>query len=403
MEGALKNRRVVVAVGGGIAAYKAVELVRALQRDGAQVRVAMTPAATSFVGPLTLEALTRHAVLTQVLGLADDSSIEHVEWGHWAELLVVAPATADLLARMAAGMANDAVTAMALCVRGARVLCPAMEPGMWDHPATRRNLATLEAHGARVVPPDAGPLASGRSGVGRLATTDAMVAACRAALRPQDLAGRHVLVTAGPTREHLDPVRFLSNPSTGKMGLALAAAALERGATVTVVHGPIPRPPPPGCTAVPVTSALQMLDALQNLLPHADVLLMAAAVGDWRAAEISPHKVKKGGDTQTITLVANPDLLLSTRMVNPRCVRVGFAAETQDVLKHAREKLVRKGLALLVANNVSQPDAGFQADTNRVVILDPHGGEQSVPLMSKEEVAHAIVDRVVPLLAAQGG
>ena len=397
MPGALVETQVVVALGGGIAAYKGVEVVRELQRAGARVRAAMTPAATHFVGTLTLEALTRHPVMTDVLSLAEDRSIDHVEWGHACQLLVVAPATADLLAKLAAGMAHDAVTALALSTTAPVLVCPAMEPNMWAHPATQHNVKTLVGRGVRLVAPQLGALASGRHGVGRLAEVADIVAAARGCLQPQDLTDRHVVVTAGPTREHLDPVRFLSNPSTGRMGVALAQAAGARGARVTLVHGPLAVATPPGVNAVGVTTALQMLDALNTAMKDADVLLMSAAVSDWRAAEVAQHKVKKGAAQQNLTLVANPDLLVETQGVRPGCIRVGFAAETQDVVAHAKEKLVRKGLHMVVANDVSQPDAGFAAANNRVVLVTA-SGHTALPLMDKLDVAHAVLGQVVALL-----
>jgi phosphopantothenoylcysteine decarboxylase/phosphopantothenate--cysteine ligase len=395
MTGALAGRRIVLGVGGSIAAYKSVEILRALQQEGANVRVAMTAAATQFVTPLAFEALTRHAVMTDVMSLGHDRTIDHVEWGHWCELLLVAPATANVLAQLAAGTSQDALTALALCLRERRmVLCPAMEPHMWLHPLTRRNLHTLtDLVNAQVVEPEDGPLASGRSGVGRLASLDRVVAAAGKALQPQDYAGIRVLVTAGPTREPLDPVRFITNGSSGRMGVALVEAARARGAAVVLVHGPLQVPQPFGVRLRPVTTAQEMLAALEEELPHADVLIMSAAVSDWRPKHVAGHKVKKGAAEQALTLVANPDLLLATRHVNARCVRVGFAAETQDLQRNAREKLVRKGLQLVVANDVSAPGSGFGTDTNRVLLLDADG-EVELPLMSKARVADAILSRV---------
>jgi phosphopantothenoylcysteine decarboxylase/phosphopantothenate--cysteine ligase len=389
----LEGRKIVVGVAGGIAAYKAVELVRMLQGGGATVRVALTPAATSFVPPLTFQALTRHPVLVDVLSLAPDCSMDHIEWGYWADALVLAPATADLMSRLAAGRANDAVTTLGLTCRGPVVLAPAMEPRMWSHPATQHNVETLKARGAHVVAPGEGRLASGRSGVGRLADLERVVDAVRALLGPRDLCGRRVLCTAGPTHEPIDPVRFITNRSSGKMGLALAGAARDRGAAVTLVHGPVTAPLPAGVHLVGVTTAQEMLAALVALLPGADLLLMAAAVSDWRPENPSPEKRKKGGTSESLALVPNPDLLVATRDVNPRCVRVGFAAETSNVRAHAREKLARKGLAMIVANDVTEPGAGFGVDTNRVVCIT-RDKEEELPLMRKEEVAHAILDRV---------
>lgn len=396
MAGRLDGVRVVVGVGGGIAAYKAVELVRALQTEGAAVRVAMTPAAQKFVGPLTFEALTRHNVMTDVMALAADKSIEHVEWGHWAQVLVVAPATADVLARMAAGLAHDPVGCLFVCTAARTVVAPAMEPLMWQHPITQKNLATLVAtQRVTVVPPEDGPLASGRSGVGRLAAPQAIVDAVAQGTRPRDLGGVEVLVTAGPTQEPLDPVRFISNRSSGKMGVALAQAALSRGANVTLVYGPLQVDIPAGVQPVPVTTALDMMAALQTHLPRAQLLLMAAAVSDFRPQKVASQKIKKGLDKESLALVANPDLLQTTRDLNPSCVRVGFAAETQHVERNAAEKLKRKGLRLIVANDVSQNDAGFQVDTNRITLLDGKTVER-LPLQSKLDAAHAVLDRVLP-------
>jgi len=402
----LQGRRIGLGVGGGIAAYKAAELVRALQRSGAQVRVGMTPAATGFVGPLTFQALSGHAVLTDVLDASQEAAFGHIEFARWAELFVVAPATADLLARIVAGMANDALAATLLAYRGTVLLAPAMNTAMWEHPATQRNLAVLAKDARyRFVGPGAGLLACGEVGSGRLSEPEQIADAAAELLGEGPLAGTRVLVTAGPTREFLDPVRFISNPSTGKMGLAVARAARARGARVTVVLGPVSGIDRTGLEVVDVVSAEDMRDAVLARLEHADVLVATAAVVDWRPAHRTEQKRKKDGPgaDAPLELLRTPDVLAlaaeRVRGLARRPLLVGFAAETENVVENATAKLLRKGLDLIVANDVTREGAGFGSDTNSVVIVDRAGGRLELS-GTKDAVAAGLWDRIQGLRGA---
>lgn len=392
---ALQGRRVAVGVGGGIAAYKACELVRELQRAGAQVRVAMTEAAQQFVTPLTFQALSGAGVLTDYFDPAQEAGFGHLDFARWAELYIVAPATADLIARMRAGMGGDAVTTSLLAFRGPVLLAPAMNVAMWENRLTQENLAALLSERRfSAVGPGSGELACGDVGAGRLAEVVQIVAAAAQRLGGGPLAGKRVLITAGPTREHLDPVRFLSNPSTGKMGMALAHAARELGAQVTVVLGPVGAVERSGLEVVDVVSAEDMAREVLGRVEGVDLFLASAAVSDWRPAQVAPQKVKKGESPEQVQLVRTPDVLAeASRRVAGRERRpllVGFAAETEKVLEHAREKLERKGLDVIVANDVTAPGAGFGVDTNRVTVLFRDGREQALE-GTKREVARAIL------------
>ena len=399
----LHGRRIALGVGGGIAAYKAAEVVRELQRAGAEVRVAMTPAATAFVTPLTFQALSGHPVLHDVLDPAQDAAFGHIDLARWAELFLVAPATADLLARIVSGMGNDAVASTLLAYRGTVLLAPAMNTAMWEQSSTQRNLAVLAADTRyRFVGPGAGLLACGEVGQGRLSEPEQIVDAAAQLFAEGPLAGKHVLVTAGPTREFLDPVRFLSNPSTGKMGLAIARAARARGARVTVVLGPVASVDRTGLEVVDVVSAEDMRDAVLARLDQVDVLVATAAVSDWKPAERAGQKRKKtdAGADQPLALARTPDVLAlaseRTRSLAKRPVLVGFAAETENLIENATAKLLRKGLDLVVANDVSRPDAGFATETNTVVVVDRTGGRVELS-GSKDLVAAGIWDRIAAL------
>jgi phosphopantothenoylcysteine decarboxylase / phosphopantothenate---cysteine ligase len=445
--GRLEGRLVALGVTGSIAAYKAVELLRLLRAEGADVVAMLTPAATAFVGPLTFQALSRHAVETDVLALLPDGRIGHIVVADSADAIVVAPATAHWLGAMANGLSGDVVTATVLASSAPVVVAPAMDGDMWTHPATRANVARLrDAFGYTIVDPEAGELASGQSGMGRLAglstIVDAVIAAIgsrpvRAAdearppivepVREADLAGRHLVVSAGGTRESIDPVRFIGNRSTGKMGVAVAEAALARGARVTLVAANLDVAPPADATVVDVESAAQMRTALHKLT-HADdgsagfdALVMAAAVSDFRPATTADTKLERGG-TLTLELEATPDVLAQIARIargtdregattyeplTPRPFLVGFAAETGS-LDRAADKVRRKGIDLLVANDVAEPGSGFGTDTNRVTLLDAAGGRTDLPLLSKRAVADEILDRVARALddrdaAAQTG
>ena len=392
--GYLKGRRIALGVGGGIAAYKACDLVRELRRAGAEVRVALTPGAQQFVTALTFQSLSGHPVLTDIFDPGQDSAFGHLHLSRWADAFVIAPATADLLARIRGGLANDAVTTPLLAFRGPVLLAPAMNTAMWDNARTQENLAVLLAEKrVRTVGPEPGLLADGDVGQGRLASLDALVDAVAALREVGPLYGKKVLVTAGPTREHLDPVRFLSNPSTGKMGLAMAHEARALGAEVTVVLGPVASAERDGLEVVDVVSADQMAEAVRARSAGADVLVAAAAVSDWKPEAALPQKKKKGPGPESVVLVRTPDVLAETaaavRAAGTRTVLVGFAAETEDVLANAKEKLQRKQLDFIVANDVREPGAGFAADTNRVVVLGARG--QQVELGgTKRDVARGI-------------
>ena len=394
------GRTVVLGVGGGIAAYKACELARLFVKGGAQVRVAMTAAATRFVGPLTFQALTGAPVLTDLLDPGADRSYGHLQLARAADLLVVAPATADLIARLRAGMGDDAVTTTALACEGPYLLAPAMNTRMWQNPAVRENVAALARRGWEVVGPASGELADGDVGEGRLADPADIADAAARLLGGRDLVGRRVLVTAGPTREPLDPVRFISNPSTGKMGFAVARVAARRGAEVVLVTGPVELPDPAGVRTVRVVTAEEMANAVEEESRDIDLYVGAAAVSDFKPRTATPTKRKKTDEDEDITLTRTPDILaaLGKRFAGKdgAPILVGFAAETESLLQNARKKLAAKRCDLVVANKVGRPGAGFASDRNRVTLVGP--GERANIEGTKEQVADAILDWVVPVL-----
>jgi phosphopantothenoylcysteine decarboxylase / phosphopantothenate---cysteine ligase len=390
----LEGRTVVVGVTGGIACYKACEVVRLLVAAGAEVRVVMTAAAREFVTPLTLQTLSGHPVATDTFSLTQESEIGHIRLADSAEVIVIAPATANALAKLAAGIADDLLTTVMLATRAPVVLAPAMNVHMWEHPAVQENLARLVARGARVVGPAHGSLACGYEGAGRLADPAEIVEAVAAALAPQDLAGERILVSAGPTEEPVDPVRYVSNRSSGKMGYAIARVARRRGAEVTLVSGPTSLASPPGVSVVAVKTAHEMARAVNDAYGLATVVVMSAAVADYRPRRPSPRKLKKSAASLVLELERNPDILAGLAARKGRRLLVGFAAETHDVVAEARRKLRAKRLDLLVANDVTAPGAGFGTDTNRVRLLDAGGLEEELPLLSKEEVAERILDWV---------
>jgi len=394
------GRTIVLGVGGGIAAYKVCELARLFVKGGGQVRVAMTPAATRFVGPLTFQALTGAPVLVDLLDPAEDRTYGHLALARAADLLVVAPATADLLARLRAGMADDAVTTTALACEGPFLLAPAMNTRMWQSQAVRENVRELSRRGWHVVGPAAGELADGDVGEGRLAEPAEIAAAAARLLGARDLVGRRVVVTAGPTREPLDPVRFISNPSTGKMGYAVARVAARRGAEVVLVSGPVDLPDPAGVRTVRVVTAEEMARAVDAVAGDLDVFVGAAAVSDFRPRSPAPTKKKKSDEDEQVVLTRTPDILagLGKRFdgKSGAPILVGFAAETEALLANARKKLASKRCDLVVANKVGKPGAGFASERNRVTLVGP--GERANIEGTKEEVAEAILDWVVPVL-----
>ncbi len=403
--GVLDKRTVALGVGAGIAAYRACELARLLMKRGARVQVAMTRNAVQFVTPLTFQALTGNPVLTDLFDPRQDATFGHLALARSAELFVVAPATADLLARIRAGMADDPVTTSLLASQCPVLLAPAMNTRMWENPITSQNLAALLADPRYAqVGPGVGVLADGDVGAGRLAEPLEVVDACEALLTPKDLAGWKVVVTAGPTREHLDPVRFISNPSTGKMGYAVARAALHRGAKVTLVTGPTELAPPAGAQVVRVTSAEEMCQASMAALPGTRLFVAVAAVADQRPKTRAEQKVKKKEGEESLALVRTPDVLAtaSAAAQGPdRPIFVGFAAETEKLPENARQKLAAKRLDLIAANDLGEPGAGFGADTNRLTLFDRNGGSEQIGPMGKLEAAHALLERAVRLASAR--
>lgn len=396
----LTGKQIVLGVTGSIAAYKAVLLLRELTSRGAEVTVVMSANAEHFVGALTFRTLSGRPVLSSLFDPQSEEAVEHVALAERADVFVVAPATANLLAKAAHGIADDFLTTLLLATRCPVLMAPAMDGGMWDHAAVQANVATLRERGVTVLEPEAGALASGLSGRGRLPEVPTLVEAVERALTPQrDLAGERLLVTSGPTREPIDPVRYLSNRSSGKMGHAVAAAALRRGAEVVLISGPTTLQPPPGAVYVPVQTAEEMREAALQHLASATVVIKAAAVADYRVERPSATKIKSGGKDEglTLDLVANPDILKELAQRKGGAFLVGFAAETNDVRAHAADKLRAKGVDLLVVNDVSQQGIGFDAEDNQVLLLDRWGGALELPRMSKLEVAYAILDRVLAL------
>lgn len=391
----LQGKRIVIGIGGGIAAFKAVELVRELTRGGAEVRVVMTKAATQFVGPVTFSGLTGKPAVTD-LWAADYAGEVHVELGAWADAIVVAPATMNLMARAASGQADDVVLATLACAQCPILMAPAMHHTMWRHPATQHNAELLLGRGVVVVGPNVGELASGEVGDGRMAEPSDIAQRVETAVGHQrDLDGVSLLVSAGPTHEDLDPVRFLGNRSSGKMGYAVAERALERGASVTLVTGPVSLTPPTGAHVVPVRSALEMYEAIIGLQAETDVIVMAAAVADYRPAHLELHKIKKAEELR-LDLIRNPDILaeLGTNRIGARPILVGFAVETEELERRGRQKLNDKGADLIVANEAS---IGFAGDTNRAILVDAQSSA-ALPEMTKRELADRIIDRIITLL-----
>ncbi|HET6228548.1 MAG TPA: bifunctional phosphopantothenoylcysteine decarboxylase/phosphopantothenate--cysteine ligase CoaBC [Longimicrobiaceae bacterium] len=395
-----EGRRVVLGVTGGIAAYKAVAVARELALAGAAVEAVLTAGALEFVRPLTFEALTGRAAHTSLY--PPGQPLTHIHLARDADAVVVAPATANFIARAAAGMADDLLTAVLLATDAPVVVCPAMNDRMYRHPQTQANLRRLAEIGYRIAGPAVGPLAWGEGeGPGRMIEPDEVVAHAGRALEPAGaLGGRRVVVTAGPTREAIDPVRFIGNRSSGRMGYEIAAAAWRRGASVLLVTGPSPLAPPPGVEVERVETAEEMRNAVASALPSADVLVMSAAVADFRPADPAERKIKKeDGEIPTIRLEATADVLKATREARPpACVVVGFALETNDAVSNGRRKLEAKGLDLLVVNDATEPGAGFEVATNRVVLLQPGRDDEALPLLHKAEVADRILDRVETLV-----
>jgi len=399
---ALRGRFIVLAVTGSIAAYKSVELARRLTQAGATVQVVMSRSATEFVRPLTFQALTYRPVEVEMFRIQDERAAGHVAMGRQADVVVIAPATAHVLARLASGFSDDLIATTVLATGAPIVLAPAMETHMWQNAATQANVATLRARGARIVEPESGPLASGDVGPGRLASLERIEATIAEVLSiTLSLAGRRVIVTAGPTLEPIDPVRFVSNRSSGKMGYAIAAAAVAAGAEVFLVSGPTALRAPAGAQLVPIETAEQLRDAVLGLLPNADAVVMAAAVADYRPIETREHKIKKrdAGKELDLRMTENPDILkaiVAARRAG--AIVVGFKAETGDATAEAARMLREKKLDLVVANDVSDPGSAFGSDTDRVTFVSADGAE-ALPLLAKTEVARRLVAKLAERLS----
>lgn len=391
----LKDKRILVCVSAGIAAYKAVELVRLLQKEGADVWVSMTQGAKEFVGEMTFAAITGHSVLSNLFEEGKGSSIGHIEMAEKADLAVVAPATANIIGKIAGGLADDAVTTTLLAVTTPKILCPAMNTAMYENRAVQRNLDTLEGDGWHIVEPGVGEMACGTTGPGRLAEPATIVDRIKAALVPKDLLGKNLVISAGPTREAIDPVRYISNRSSGKMGYEVARAAEYRGANVTLVSGPVSLETPHGVEKISVTSVDEMADAIFSRMEEADAIIKVAAVADYRPKTRAEHKIKKKSDEMSIDLDKNIDILRELGRRKTRQVLVGFAAETQDLAANAKKKIEAKNLDMIVGNLVGDPSSGFGTDTNIVTFFHPDGSNEPFESMGKDDVAHKLLDRVV--------
>ena len=399
MSSEMKKPCVVLGVTGGIAVYKACELLRLLQKRGIDVFVVMTQNACRFVAPLTFETLSGHPVAVDTFDRPQTWEVEHIALAKRADLFLIAPATANIMGKMACGIADDMLSTTVMATRAPVLVAPAMNTGMWENAAVQQNIKTLRARGVEIVAPVSGHLACGDNGAGKLEDV-AVIAerACELLFAKKDMEGLRVMVTAGPSREALDPVRYISNHSTGKMGYAIAQAAQKRGAEVTLLSGPVAIEAPQGVKLVPFTTTQELLDRASELAREQDLLIQAAAPADYRAKEVAPQKIKKqGGEPMTFTLVENPDVAATLgKAKRSGQVFVGFAAETNDVLAHARDKLARKNLDMIVANDVTRPGAGFDVDTNIVTFITKDG-QEALPMMSKAEVAQRILDRALAL------
>ncbi len=393
----VRDKSIVLAVTGSIAAYKAVELASQLTQEGSKVDVVMTKAAQEFVTPLTFRTITQRPVVTEMFDPVSEFSIEHVALAERAELVVIAPATANVIAKLAGGIADDILGCTVLATKAPIIVAPAMNVNMYQNQITQENIAKLKGRGFTFVGPGYGRLATGEIGLGRFADIGQIMGTIRQVLgREGDLAGRHIVVSAGGTQEPIDPVRHIGNLSSGKMGYAIAEAARDRGASVVLVSAPTALAPPAGVEVIQVQTALQMRDAVIKASAKADALLMAAAVSDYRPKTTAKKKIKKAVEALSLELVRNPDIISEAK---GDFIRVGFAAESENVAQNAKEKLEQKKLDLIVANDITASDSGFGADTNRVIIIDRQGKVKRLPLLSKLEVAHKVLDKVVELLS----
>ncbi len=392
----IANKTVVLGITGSIAAYKAADIASKLTQAGAKVEVIMTESATRFIAPLTLRNITGRPVVTDMFDLTSEYSVEHVALAEAADAVVIAPATANIIARLAAGIADDMLACTVLATEAPVIIAPAMNGNMFQNPITQENLAKLKARGFTFVDPACGRLASGKIGLGRLAEVEGIIATIKRAIgRSGDLAGKRIVVTAGGTQEPIDPVRHIGNRSSGKMGYALAEAARDRGAEISLITAPVSLAEPAGMAVTRVTTTAQMKEAVAKAVTEADALIMAAAVADYQPKTTAKAKIKKEASTLTLKLVRTPDILGE---VKGNFLRVGFAAESEDMVANARQKLQRKKLDLIVANDITDTESGFDVDTNKVTIIDKQGKTDSLPLLTKREVADKILDRVAKLL-----
>jgi phosphopantothenoylcysteine decarboxylase/phosphopantothenate--cysteine ligase len=393
----LSNKTIVLGITGGIAAYKAAEIASQLTQAGAKVNVIMTKEAIQFISPVTFRAITGRSVVTEMFDLASEFSIEHVSLAEAADIVVIAPATANIIAKLAAGIADDMLCCTVLATKAPVLIAPAMETNMYTNPVTQDNLSKLKARDFVIIAPATGWLASGKEGLGRLADINDIIGnICQVLGKGGDLAGKHIVVTAGGTQEPIDPVRYISNRSSGKMGYALAEAARDRGAKVTLITAPTSLPESIGVDVIQVGTAKEMRQAVENVTRLADALIMAAAVADYRPVKAAKDKIKKRKAGLTLELECTPDILGT---VKGNFIKVGFAAESSNLVANAREKLKQKGLALIVANDITASGSGFGTDTNRVTVIDRKGKIESLPLLAKREVADKVLDRVAALLA----
>lgn len=391
----LKDKTIILGVCGGIAVYKSVELLRLLVKSGAKVHVIMTKSAGEFVTPLTFQTLSGHSVHSELFDLLQEMEIGHISLADRADLFIVAPATANLVGKLASGIADDLLTTTLMATKAPVLLVPAMNVNMYENPIYQRNEEILRGAGYQLLEPDCGYLACGWDGKGKMPAPAAIVEHALALLAPKDLTGETIMVTAGPTREAIDPVRYISNHSSGKMGYAIAKAAYQRGARVILISGPVAISAPLGVKVVNVLTATEMRQAVFEHLPETTIVIKAAAVADYRPAEESAIKIKKEGcDTMTLSLIKNPDILAEIGAHKGERLVVGFAAETTDLLENARKKLFAKNLNMIVANDVSEVGAGFDVETNRVRFLLPDGEVETLPLLDKSEVAQRLLDRI---------
>ena len=396
----LNNRHIVLGITGGIAAYKAAELVRRLKERGALVHVVMTDAAREFITPLTLQALSGNPVHSSLLDPEAEAAMGHIELARWADLLLVAPASADFIAKLAHGQADDLLSTLWLACQSKKAIAPAMNQAMWADPATAANMDTLRARGIAIFGPGAGEQACGDVGLGRMLEPGELADLSESQFESRLLDGKRVLITAGPTREAIDPVRYISNHSSGKMGYALARAAADAGASVTLISGPVTLATPAGVERVDVESAQAMYDAVLARSAQSDLFIGCAAVADYRPATAVEQKIKKQADEMTLTLVRNPDIISAVAARADRPFTVGFAAETQNVLSYARDKLERKGLDAIIANDVSVAGVAFNSDQNEVTLVTA-AGEEALPRMGKQQLADALIAHLAQQLGAR--